>query len=93
MCQLNPLPGNTVLNDDKGGDCQRPMCDGQGNLTHIADNLDAPPSNFCADKTCVNGMVQSTSKNDGQQGPGCGGLGKCCSGHCCDIATCLVCAY
>lgn len=42
------------------GDCQRLQCDGNGNITSVHDNADAPPDdgNTCTGDTCVSGAPQ-----------------------------------
>lgn len=89
QCKAEPLPYGEALFDFNTKDCQKPICDGNGNAIHVADDSQVPDATECATKACDSGLVKTEPKASATS---CGfGLGKCCSGHCCDPITCLAC--
>jgi hypothetical protein len=77
-CVLAPSP-KSDLRDMNPGDCQRPVCDGNGTQTTKPDDADKPANEDCTDGGCSDGVPTHTPANEG----GLCDVGLCCNGNCC----------
>ena len=81
-CAVAPLAAGTPVGDGKPGDCKKSVCDGQGQVTDVADDHDAPMSTDCVTNACVAGSVMATDE----------GAGTSCTGGVCDgNGSCVAC--
>lgn len=57
-CGLNLAPAGTVVSNPAAGDCQRNVCDSQGNIVSAAFDTDVPADdgNPCTSEVCTNGV-------------------------------------
>ncbi|NUO53140.1 MAG: hypothetical protein HOV80_30190 [Polyangiaceae bacterium] len=99
MCGLAMLAAGTPVPDEEiQGDCQRAVCDAQGNVISEADDSDLPDDdNFCTIDGCSEGAVTSTFQPEDTPcvngGSFCDGMGTCVecndSDQCNDGALCV----
>lgn len=82
VCAPHYKNAGTFVTQDPTGDCQKIICDGNGNQASTADDTDTPGNNNeCRSASCSGGAVVETSVGDGDP---CGfDLGGCCNGVCC----------
>ena len=82
-CGLVNLPDQTPTPSQTKGDCQKVVCDGQGNGVSKADDTDVPDDNkACTKDTCNGGVPSHTALASGSvcvEGNGklCDGAGAC----------------
>jgi alpha-tubulin suppressor-like RCC1 family protein len=81
-CMMVLAAANTVVAEQKPGDCRMRVCDGNGAIMEIADGVDAPPDdgNDCTDESCQEGAPQHEAREKGAtcgKGGVCNGKGKC----------------
>ncbi|MFO0759765.1 MAG: hypothetical protein U0359_24975 [Byssovorax sp.] len=82
-CVPEPVASGTPLAQQKAGDCQKAICDGNGGKTTEADNADKPvDGNACTDDMCTAGVPSNPAvAADTACGQGgmlyCDGAGKC----------------
>lgn len=93
MCGLAMLPAGTPVPDEEiQGDCQRAVCDAQGNVVSEADDTDLPDDdNDCTVDGCSEGAVTSSFEPVDAPCTGggsfCDGMGACV--ECNDTKQCL----
>ncbi|MEP7119727.1 MAG: plastocyanin/azurin family copper-binding protein [Byssovorax sp.] len=78
-CGLADVAADTPTATQAKGDCQKTLCDGQGNTKMVADNTDLPDdSKACTNDVCTAGVPSHTSL---AAGSACAeGTGKFCDG-------------
>ncbi|HMY20048.1 MAG TPA: VCBS repeat-containing protein, partial [Polyangium sp.] len=88
MCGMMFTVANTPITTQTGSDCLTSVCDGQGHVISIADDLDIPQDdgNTCTSEMCVGGMPQHPGKADGAT---CGDGYEQCVGNACTCSGML----
>lgn len=88
-CTASYKPFGTLVSeiDFNPGDCQMAICDGEGEITYIADDTDVGGMfNTCMVVTCQNGeRVEAPAPETTV----CWGPDNCCYGHCDGAGACL----
>jgi len=82
QCAMLPAAVNTVLREQKAGDCRMRVCDGNGRAVEIVDDVDLPADdgNDCTSAMCANGAGKHEPVEVGEscgEGGVCNGKGKC----------------
>jgi hypothetical protein len=87
VCGVDLAPAGFLAGAQTSGDCQQVVCDGDGNVTTVADDADVPADGDpCTLDVCTHGVP---SHADAPAGTACGANGQlACDGH----GTCVGCA-
>ncbi len=73
ICGFQNKPAGTAIAQQTAGDCQKNVCDGNGNVTSIADNTDTPPQpdfgygTGCVESICISGAPEQSNKPAGAE--------------------------
>jgi hypothetical protein len=81
-CMTVEAAANTVVPQQKAGDCRMQVCDGNGGVVEIEDGLDLPADdgNDCTAPVCAEGSGKHAPRALGEtcgKGGVCNGNGKC----------------
>lgn len=81
-CMMVLAAANTVVPQQKAGDCRMRVCDGNGAMVEIEDGIDLPADdgNECTEEACAEGAGTSAPRALGEtcgKGGVCNGKGKC----------------
>ncbi|UQA62196.1 RCC1 domain-containing protein [Polyangium aurulentum] len=81
-CMMVQAAANTIVPQQKAGDCRMAVCDGNGGMVEIEDELDLPADdgNECTEAACAEGSGKHAPRALGEtcgKGGVCNGRGKC----------------
>lgn len=78
QCTSTHVSSGHVLSMQTAGDCSTKVCDGNGGITGMTDDMDAPSDwNDCTADSCMNGTPKHTALPSGTP---CAGGAKVCNG-------------
>ncbi|MEZ4294990.1 MAG: hypothetical protein R3B70_08425 [Polyangiaceae bacterium] len=85
VCSPSPVAAGTSVGDQKAGDCQVVVCDGQGSTASQADDADLPvDGKECTDDVCTGGVASNPPVSEGTA---CGDGSMLCD----DMGACVGC--